>query len=127
MVDKSIIQEWLQKAENDFRFALDALQESHFYEQICFLLQQSAEKYLKALIIANELQFKKIHDLGVLLETIREKFQTTDELKEACDLLTSFYVEARYPGFPSQTVTKEIAERAKKAAEEIAKFVKSHL
>lgn len=127
MVDKSIVQEWLQKAESDFCFAEDALEDSQYFEQICFLFQQAAEKYLKALIIASELPFKKIHDLGVLLEILKEKYPTAHELKEACDFLTSFYVEARYPGFPSKTITKETAERAKSAVKKIAEFVEIHI
>lgn len=123
MVDKSIIQEWLQKGQSDFQFAEASLKEGRFYEQICYLFQQSAEKYLKAFIIINDLPFKKVHDLGVLIETLTEKFSVDKELKEACDFLTTFYVEARYPGFPDLVITKEIALRARLSAELIARFV----
>ncbi len=39
-----------------------------FYAQICFHFHQAAEKYLKSYIIACDLEFKKIHDLPVLLQ-----------------------------------------------------------
>lgn len=64
MVDKKVIKEWLNKADEDIGFALKNLEDKSntFYSQICFHFQQSAEKYLKAYIVAYELQFKKIHD-----------------------------------------------------------------
>ncbi len=64
MVDPEVVQEWLAKADEDFEFAKVNLMEGKpFYSQICFHFQQAAEKYLKAYIIAHELEFRKIHDL----------------------------------------------------------------
>jgi len=52
MVDRQIIDEWLAKAEDDFRFAEMVLsEEKEYYNQICFHFQQRAEKYLKSFII----------------------------------------------------------------------------
>jgi len=46
MVDRQIIDEWLAKAEDDFRFAeMVLLEEKEYYNQICFHFQQRAEKY----------------------------------------------------------------------------------
>jgi len=60
MVDKEIIQEWIQKADEDFKFALVNHEERKpFFAQICFHFQQAAEKYLKAYIVAHELDFRK--------------------------------------------------------------------
>ena len=64
MVDPHIVREWLDKADEDFRFAeINIKEDRGFYSQICFHFHQAAEKYLKACIIAFELEFKKIHDL----------------------------------------------------------------
>ncbi len=69
MADGEIIREWLKKADEDFDFALVNLQEGkNFYSQICYHFHQAAEKYLKAYIVAQELEFRKIHDLPVLLK-----------------------------------------------------------
>jgi HEPN domain-containing protein len=69
MVDRGIIREWLSKAEEDFQFANINLKEKKpFFAQICFHFHQSAEKYLKAYIIANDLEFQKIHDLALLVK-----------------------------------------------------------
>ena len=62
--DIEIVREWIEKADEDFDFALVNFKEKKsFFAQICFHFQQSAEKYLKAYIIAQALQFQKIHDL----------------------------------------------------------------
>jgi HEPN domain-containing protein len=64
MVNNEIVQEWIIKADNDFDFALINFKEKKdFFPQICFHFHLSAEKYLKAYIIANALEFRKIHDL----------------------------------------------------------------
>jgi HEPN domain-containing protein len=69
MVDAIIVREWLGKADEDFEFARVNFEENKpFFAQICFHLQQAAEKYLKAYIIAHELEFLKIHDLPLLLK-----------------------------------------------------------
>lgn len=70
MADPKIIEEWLSKADDDFNFAdANLKEESTFYAQICFHFQQAAEKYLKALIIAYDLEFEKIHNLVNLVKT----------------------------------------------------------
>lgn len=49
MVDRSIVEEWLELADADLRFAETNLRGgSEFYAQLCFHFQQAAEKYLKA-------------------------------------------------------------------------------
>jgi HEPN domain-containing protein len=64
MADTRIVKEWLTKADYDLAFADVTLREGNtFYAQLCFHFQQSAEKYLKALIIANGMEFEKVHNL----------------------------------------------------------------
>jgi HEPN domain-containing protein len=70
MADPMIVKEWLNKADDDFRFAETNLKSgSLFYAQICFHFQQSAEKSLKAYIISKNLPFDKVHDLIYILRT----------------------------------------------------------
>jgi len=56
-----------KKADEDLEFAISVIEDSTFYAQICFHFHQASEKYLKSFIIAQDLEFKKIHDLQVLL------------------------------------------------------------
>lgn len=49
--NKRIIFGWLRKAEDDLSFAKRTLEETDFYDHVCYLSQQAVEKYLKAIII----------------------------------------------------------------------------
>ena len=119
MVDTQIINEWLQKAEEDFQFACSVIEDSPFYAQICFHFHQAAEKFLKSLIIAYDLEFKKIHDLSVLLKLCLEIDRDLKALMDACIFLNAFYIEARYPvHWPTQH-TKETALQAAVCVEQI--------
>ena len=73
MVDHDLIKEWMDKADQDFEFARINFEEEKqfFFAQICFPFNQSAEKYLKSFIIANKLEFRKIHDLHLLLRSCK--------------------------------------------------------
>ena len=90
MADPQIIQEWLKKADDDLGFARSVVNDSPFYAQICFHFHQAAEKYLKSFIIANDLEFKKIHDLPVLLKLCLVKEPELTILKDDCRLLNGF-------------------------------------
>jgi len=128
MVDLEIVQDWLKKADEDFEFALVNLQERKpFYAQICFHFHQAAEKYLKSHIIANELEFRKIHDLLVLLKVCLEKDPPLGELQEACEYLNTFYIETRYPVHWPTNYDQEEAQKAKLAAEHIRDVIKDKL
>jgi len=128
MVDKKIIQEWLEKAEEDFNFASMNLANSNpFNAQICFHFQQAAEKYLKTYIVANELEFRKIHDLSMLLKICEKHNLSFSTLREDCEFLTHFYVEARYPVHWPVGIDRKETEKAKEAAKRIGDFVKKNL
>ena len=128
MADPSIVKEWLEKADEDFRFAETNLREGGgFFSQICFHFQQAAEKYLKAYIIGKGLSFDKVHDLVRLLKTCSAHEPDFVRLKEDCILLNTAYIETRYPVHWPTSYTKETAEEARAAAGTIAKMVRSHL
>lgn len=128
MVDRQIIDEWLAKAEDDFRFAEMVLsEEKEYYNQICFHFQQSAEKYLKSFIIANNLGFEKTHDLPLLLQKCIRKDPAFSDLQDSCGYLTAFYIQSRYPmDWPAAT-TRDKAHRAQEAASAIRDVVRSRL
>lgn len=83
MADPTIVREWLEKADEDFRFAeANLLGGSAFYPQICFHFHQAAEKYLKAFIVARELVFSKVHDLLHLLRICAAQAPAFREIEE---------------------------------------------
>jgi HEPN domain-containing protein len=128
MVEIEIVREWMNKADEDFGFALVNLEENRaFYAQICFHFQQAAEKYLKAFIIAHELEFRKIHDLLMLLKICLSRDPSFDQLREDCEYLSAFYVEARYPVHWPTNFSKKEAEKAYQSSEAIRSFVRKRL
>jgi len=128
MVDPVIIAEWLAKAENDFEFAqIVFAEEKEYFDQICFHFQQSAEKFLKAYIIANNLGFERTHDLPLLLQKCSRKDASFQDLKADCGYLAAFYIHTRYPmDWPVET-TKDKAQRAQDSAARIRELVCSRL
>ena len=128
MVDQSIVKEWIAKGEEDYSFARANLEEGkNFFAQICFHFQQAAEKYLKAFIIASDLEFRRIHDLGLLLKVCSAKDTSFEDLKEICEFLSAFYIEARYPVHWPTNFSNQEAQKALKAAEQIRAFIKEKL
>ncbi len=127
MVDAKIVREWIQKADEDLDFAVSIVEESPFYAQICFHFQQAAEKYLKSVIIADELDFQKIHDLVALLKSCLKNRPDLVELMSDCKLLNGFYIDTRYPVHWPSNYSKETALEAMKAAEEIRDKIKAAL
>lgn len=128
MADPKIVNEWLDKADEDFHFATANLKEgSNFYAQICFHFQQAAEKYLKAFIVAHDLEFEKSHNLIYLLKVCKQKEPALSSLNNECEFLNTFYIETRYPVHWPTDYTKERALQAKQSTQKIAESIKNLL
>lgn len=72
---REITKEWVEKAESDYDMAYLALYggESPITDGACFHSQQCAEKYLKAYLEEQRIDFPKNHNLIPLLELCAEK------------------------------------------------------
>jgi len=127
MADPRLVNEWLEKAEEDFEFANSIIDDSTFYAQICFHFHQAAEKYLKTYIIACGLEFKKIHDLLVLLKSCSAIEPKLQILQDDCKFLNRFYIDTRYPVHWPTNYTKEEALKAKKAVKHIRDLIQNAL
>jgi HEPN domain-containing protein len=127
MVDPQVIGEWIRKADEDFEFAASVIEDTTFYAQICFHFHQAAEKYLKSFIIAAELEFKKIHDLPVLLKSCIVKDPALESLLNDSRFLNRFYVDTRYPVHWPTEYTRMEALKAKDAAQHIRDTIKGVL
>ena len=128
MGEAQLVQEWLEKAAEDFAFARVNLEEGKpFHAQICFHFHQAAEKYLKAYIVAHDLDFRKLHDLPLLLKICTAHDPAADRLREACEYLSAFYVETRYPVHWPTHFSGEEAQRALQSAELIKSWVEAQV
>lgn len=127
MADPSLVAGWIKKADENLQYARASFKEElGFYPQICFHLHQAVEKYLKAYIVAKDLNFQKIHDLTKLLKICAEVDTGFNGLSDSVVNLNPYYIETRYPEFIG-TIGKVEAEKALRVAEEIAVFIKSKL
>ena len=96
------VKEWLDFAKMD----LDAAKHLNdtFYPKplhiICYHCQQSAEKALKAIIVAHGKSggMPKMHDLEFLLNQMKNYVVIKDEYWDYAEALTPYGVEVRYPG-----------------------------
>jgi len=94
---------------------------------LCFHFHQAAEKYLKAHIVAYDLEFEKIHDLPILLKICMQKDPNLQTSLEDCKFLNRYYIEARYPvQWPTRYDKKE-AKKAELAAKHIRDSIKNKL
>jgi len=127
MRNEKIVREWIEKAEEDFGFASSSLELENYFAQICFHFQQAAEKYLKAFIIANKLEFRPVHNLLELLEICKEKETSIEEIEEDCRYLNPFYIDTRYPVHWPAYYDKEIAIKARDSTGKIRKWIKNSI
>ncbi|MBC7228099.1 MAG: HEPN domain-containing protein [Thermoflexales bacterium] len=118
---KPITKEWMDKAEQDYQ-VVAFLQDAGLpvYDVICFHAQQSAEKFLKAWLIEQGVDFPRTHDLEILAKLALPSFPDLQSLLDDLRFLTSFAVEIRYPGFAAE---KEDADRCRDIAERLRALV----
>ena len=89
---------WLRYADEDLNAAEGSLRLSGMLPRhVCWLAQQATEKALKAVLIFEQLDYPRRHDLDLLIGLIPAGWsvkQTQADLAR----LTEWSVEARYPG-----------------------------
>ncbi len=89
---------WVRKAEDDLIGARKlAAGKPSLHDLVCFHCQQSAEKYLKALLIDRGVAPPRTHDLLVLLNLTLPHDPTLKSERRRLTSLTRYAVEFRYP------------------------------
>ena len=123
----AVYKQWLNLALDDLLWTKANLRERIWYGA-CFTSQQAGEKVIKAYLISQGKNVKKIHDLGALLEECIKIDGDFENLKLECVTLTDYYVPTRYPDI-AQFVdfTEEKAKEAYSLAETIFKFIEKKL
>src|SRR5262245_44171910 len=107
---KRMTREWVRKAEADYRLAKKLARGSEpFHDQLCFHCQQSAEKYLKALLQESGHAVPRTHILRDLLGLLIPHHGGLHSLQRGAKFLTRFAVGTRYPG---ETASKRDSEAA---------------
>ncbi len=85
---------WLAFARDDLRMA-ELVMTENLYNQVCFHVQQCAEKTIKALLIAQGQTPPRTHRLGDLVNLLDPNLVTAIALD--VQLLDRFYILTRYP------------------------------
>jgi HEPN domain-containing protein len=122
----AVCAEWLAKADNDLTNAAHTLKlgESCPTDTVCFHAQQCVEKYLKAVLVLEGIDFPKTHDLETLTARIPAGLRP-DLSSEEQAWLTEYATGARYPGWEEISLTA--ARRAVAVARRVRKAVRRGL
>lgn len=128
-MNEDAVKNWLIKANNDLKTGKDEIAtDEPATDTVCFHMQQCVEKCLKAFLIFNGREIKRIHDIAVLIRECAEIDRDFNALLEIeADKLTDYAVEVRYGEefyFPSLDEAKEAIEIAEKAREFIINELK---
>jgi HEPN domain-containing protein len=121
--------QWAYKAEADWIAAeqLWTTELSRVTEIVGFHAQQCVEKYLKALLALHQIDFPWKHDLGPLIELLREAGLLPGAIDaDALEDLTPYAVELRYPGDIGE-ITREEATHAVALAREVRRTIQHAL
>ena len=101
---------WLEYSKSDLHAAQTLLESKEFFPlQICFLSQQCAEKAIKAILVFENVNFPKVHDLDRLHDLIPRGWKVKQKFPDLAEL-TIWAVEARYPADMPAVMEKEARE-----------------
>ncbi len=118
--ETSIADEWLHIARKDWR-RIERNLRARDPEAAAFFLQQSLEKYLKAFLLRQNWNLRKIHDLDALLDEASKSNPDLEEFRDLCERVSGYYLSERYPPLgPSDLSSEDI----RKDLNEAQKFVK---
>ena len=108
---KQVTLDWVEKAEDDFAtMSREFVARGRMnYAGVCFHAQQCVEKLLKAYLFEHNIEFTYTHDIRRLLNLAIVLQPNWSEFLDESSRLTSYAVEARYPG---SIATKELAANA---------------
>ncbi len=116
---------WARYAEEDLIMSKSALRRRKpLTTSSCYHSQQCAEKYMKAMLIAKEIEFPKTHDLLILNTLCSDAGIFTGFTKEKLGRLSGDAIHARYPG--NQPATED-AREALEIATDVRCFARTFL
>lgn len=122
---KPLTEEWVTKAEGDLAVADSQMHgSSPVTDVVCFLCQQSVEKYLKAWLTEQSISFPRTHDLDALAKLCLGSLPELAHYLHDLRYLTSFAVDVRYPGASTE---QGDAEQSTQTAHDIRTLVRSKL
>ncbi|MCK5682920.1 HEPN domain-containing protein [bacterium] len=116
---------WIKRAESALSLGKIDDHDDIFYEDLCFQLQQAAEKAIKAYLIYNEIEPPKTHSFKILLNVIETITNYPEELRRTIEL-EDYAVQTRYPGDYTPVEKSEYLD-ALKITEEAIDWIKKQI
>ncbi len=108
---------WLSRAKGNLTLAEKGGRlKGVLFEDLCFNVQQAAEKALKAVCLWKGIDFPKTHSLVLLMDLLESNgVEIPPEVRDS-DILTQYAVQTRYPGVDEEITRDEYREALKLAA-----------
>ena len=101
--------EWMNRARSNLARARSRIPDVYL-EDLCFDAQQAAEKAIKAVMIARDIEFPYVHDLDRLLTLLESTGQPVPDEIHRAERLTRYATAACYPGMERSVSEQEHAE-----------------
>ncbi len=120
------VEEWVRKAEGDFRTALRelAVADESACDAVCFHAHQCIEKLMKAVLVARDQDPPRTHNLLFLADLLRAACPAWDAATEDVEWLTRGGVAFRYPGvWADRNHAGKAMEICKRLREELLKIL----
>jgi HEPN domain-containing protein len=113
----AVCAEWVVKAENDLTNAAHTLKlrETCPTDTVCFHAQQCVEKYLKAILVMEGIDFPKTHDLERLMALVPAGLRPGVTSEEQARL-TEYATVARYPRLGGDSAGRGASRRGRRAS-----------
>ena len=122
-----VVAQWVLKAESDLKSAalLLRVRRDCPTDIVCFHVQQCVEKYLKAMLVLNAIEFPRTHQISLLLALVPAQVRPVLTPQEQ-DRLTEYAVTTRYPG-DYDPISREEARQAVQTARRLRNQVRRRL
>jgi HEPN domain-containing protein len=120
---------WLLYADENLSVAELALEHGHLNS--CLQnAQQATEKYLKAVIVERDLEFRRTHSIRELVRLLGAQGISMDILDDEMDLMDTIYLPSKYPiysALPHALPEPEVCKEALKIGKKVRGFIISLL
>ena len=114
-------EEWIKRAKSSLELSKATVNNVVYFEDLCYLVQQAAEKAMKGLLIYYGIEPEFTHNIEILINELKKFIDIPKEIKEAVKL-TKFAIFTRYPGEYDE-ITKEEYEKSIKIAQDCLDWV----
>lgn len=130
---KEVTKSWIEYAIRDFKAAKELLDDESLANIVLFHLQQTVEKYFKAILEEYEIKIPRVHSIILLYEKIPSELKSKINITDSeLNLLDDIYINERYPselgilpeGFPTKQRANDIYILVERIVSEITKILK---